>query len=122
MTHAFIMTMKRPERSLGIPMPIGRKIQAVGRMGSLVAMLALTISAVGLYIYQVNRTAEKNYAVRDLEKQSEQLKDTVASLETKAVTMQSLQSLQERVKPLGYVPIDRMQFLDAAKGSYAVAK
>ncbi|MDO8584256.1 MAG: hypothetical protein Q7R83_03710 [bacterium] len=122
MTRAFIMTMKRPEQSLGLPVPLARRLPELGRLSWMAALVVLTVAAVGLYIYQVNHTATKSFAMRQLEKQSETLKNSVASLETQAVQLQAMQNLQERVKPFGYVAVDRMDFLDVAKGSYALAK
>lgn len=116
------MTMKRPERSLGLPVPLARRLPELGRLSWTALLLMLTVGAIGLYMYQVNRAATKSFTVRQLEKQVESLRDSVVALETQSVQLQAMQSLQERVKPLGYVAVDRMDFLDVAKGSYALAK
>jgi len=118
----YIMTMQRPQEALGLAAPIGKRIGEIGRMAWMFLLVGLTVAGVGLYIYQVNAAATKSYTVRDMEKKVERLKETVADLETQTVNMQAMHSLQARVAPLGFVPVDKMQFLDVTKGTYAMAR
>lgn len=122
MNRAFVMTMKRSHETLGLPTPIGRKLSGLGKSTWVTLSICLTIAAAGLYIYQVNSAASKSFTVRDLEKQTERLRNDVMALENQSVKMQAMYSLQERVKPLGYVSIDRMEFLDVSHSSYALAQ
>jgi len=122
MHQAFAMTMKRPHEAFGLPTSIGRRLGELGKGAWIVAVVGLTVFVAGFYIYQVNADATKGFAVRDLEIKSTQLQDQVAALEQQSAQMQTLHHLVDQVKPLGYVPVDRMDFVDAAQGSYALAK
>ncbi|MBM3205067.1 hypothetical protein FJZ48_03765 [Candidatus Uhrbacteria bacterium] len=122
MNRAFVMTMKRPHETLGLPIPIGRKLAGLGKSTWITLTICLTIAAAGLYIYQVNSAATKSFTVRDLEKQTERLRNDVMALEDQSVKMQALHQLQERVKPLGYVAIDKMEFIDVSHSAYALAE
>lgn len=82
----------------------------------------MSFLAMGLHVFQMNKAATKGYTLRDQEKQLERLKATVAELEDTAAKTQALYAIEERVKNMGYVPVDRMEFLDVSRGSYAVAR
>lgn len=122
MNPAFVMTMKRPHETFRIPCSLGRRMNHLGRNILLGVLACLTIAAVGTYIYQVNSSASKGFVVRDLEKNLEQLQNSVTDLEDQSVRMQAMHALQERVRPLGYVSVDQMEFIDVAHHSYALAK
>ncbi len=125
MNQAFVMTMKRPHEVLGLRAPVGRKIgdmgKKVGKNAWLALVMCLTVAGAGLYIYQVNASASKGFTVRKLETQRQHLQDEVASLEDQSVKQQAMSTLQEKVKHMGYVPVDWMDFVDIASG-YALAK
>ena len=122
MSNAYIMTMRRPQEALGLAAPIGKRIGEIGRTAWMALLVCFTIFGVGLYIYQVNSSASKGYTVRDLQGHVERLKETVADLETQSVQLEAMHSLEARVAPLGYVAVDHVGFLDAAKGTYALAR
>ena len=116
------MTMKHSHQSLGIPMPIGKKLSGLGKSTWMTLAICLTIAAAGLYIYQVNSAATKSYTVRHLQKNVDQLTNDITSLEDQSVQLQSMHNLHARVAPLGYIPVDRVQFIDVSHNSYAMAK
>ncbi len=122
MNRAFVMTMKRPHETLGIPVPVGRKLGEMGKSTWIAFMVCLTLAAGGLYIYQVNAAASKGFTVRKLEQQAQHLQDEVMALQDQSVKEQALDVLQEKVKSMGYVSVDHMDFVDVAGGSYALAK
>lgn len=110
------MTLKRPHVTLGLPVPFGRKIGEVGKIGWMVFMGVASLFCVGLYIFLVNASATKDYQLRAYEKQLERLKETVSVLESQTAEMQSMHTLEEQVKTLGYVPVDQMEYIDASHG------
>ncbi len=122
MTRTFMMTVDQPQKAFGLCLSWRQRIAEIGKKGWMGLVIAFTVVAVGVYVYQVNTSATKSFAVRDLERKVEQLQNSVVSLETQIVSLQSMKELQARVKSLNYVPVDRIEFVDAARGSYALAK
>ena len=82
----------------------------------------LSVFCVGVYVYQVSLAAPKGYEMRNLEKQREVLEESVSALEAQVAAQQSMNALQDRVKGLGYVPVDRMEYIDVNGHAYAFAK
>jgi hypothetical protein len=122
MNRAFTLTLKRPHESLGIPMPIGRKLSEAGKW-SWFAFVAAGILACGIvYVWQVNRAATKGFELRALEVRKEKLEETVASLEDDAARRQTMKALETRVQQMGYVTVDRLEYVDVKTGGYAMAK
>jgi len=122
MSHAHILTMKRPHEALGLPVPIGRRLTNLGKGSWVIFLGSLSVFCVGLYVFQISQTAAKGYALRDLEKQQEYLQESVSALEAQAAELQSMNALQERVKGLGYVPVQHMEYVDVNNHAYALAK
>ncbi|MSR84975.1 hypothetical protein EXS71_00840 [Candidatus Uhrbacteria bacterium] len=122
MTRTFAMSMKRPHETLGLPQPIGRRLSEAGKKVWLVTLMVTAILALGWYIYEVNSAASRAYHLRALQTQSEQLEEQVTRLESQLAQGQTMRALQERVKTLGYVPVDYLEFVNVQVGGYAMAK
>ncbi len=121
MSRSYAMTMKRPHVTLGLPIPVGRKIGEAGKTGWMVFLGAATFACIVAYIFLVNASATKAYELRGYEKRLERLKETVSVLENQTAEMQSMHALEQQVKSLGYVPVEQIEFIDAPRG-FAMAK
>ena len=121
MSRAYAIAMQRPRVELGLPLSAGKKVEAAAKRTWIMLMVVVTAACIGMYLYQVNRAASKGFTLRTLERQLDQLETTVAELENTAATMQSLSVVEARVRGLGYVPVDHMEFVDVPAG-YALAR
>ncbi len=121
MNRSFSMTMKRPQEALQIPLPIGRRLGDFSKGAWFAVMASASVACIGVYMFQVNKAAGKGYELRTLDRKIETLKETVASLEDQSATLRSVHALETRVTGMGYVPVGRMEFIDAVHG-YAMAK
>jgi hypothetical protein len=122
MARSHVTVLRQPHLALGLSLAPGRKLEKAARNAWVGLFLVLAFFAMAINVFQMNKAATKGYALRDQEKQLEQLKATVSDLEDKAAKNQALYSIETRVQGLGYVPVDRMEFLDVTRGSYAVAR
>lgn len=121
MSRAYAIAMQRPRVELGLPLSSGKKMEVAAKRTWILLMVVVTAACLGMYLYQVNRAASKGFTLRTLERQLDQLQTTVADLENTAAHMQSLASVEARVAGRGYVPVDRMEFVDVPAG-YAIAR
>lgn len=122
MARSHVTVLRQPHLALGLSLAPGRKLEKAARNSWIGLFLVLSFLAMALNVYQMNKAATKGYTLRDQEKRLERLKATVAELEDKAAKTQALYAIEARVKDLGYVRVDRMEFLDVTRGSYAVAR
>lgn len=83
---------------------------------------AVTLALAFVYVVQVNRAATRGFNLRDVEKKVEKMRTEVMSLEDKVATLSSVQSLNDRSTQLGFVPVDRLEFVNPASKSYAMAR
>lgn len=113
--------MTRPHERLGLPVPLGRRLPQ-GIVGWNLLVAGAMIALVTAYVFQVNLASSRAFALRDVERKVDGLKTNVTSLEDKAATLASVQSLTERATTLGFVPVDRLEFVNPAAGSYAMAR
>lgn len=121
MSRAFAITMTRPHEKLGLPQPLGRRLpRGISILN--VSLLAATLVLISVYVVQVNRAAARGFQLRDVEKKVETLRTEVRSLEDRVATLSSVKGLTERAGDLGFVPVERLEFVNPASGHYAVAK
>jgi hypothetical protein len=120
MARSNITTLRQPHIALGLSLAPGRKLEKAARNAWVGVFLVLSFLTMAVHVYQMNKSATKGYTLREQEQRLEKLKATVAQLEDNAAKNQALRTIEERVKGLGYVPVDRMEFLDVSRGSYAV--
>lgn len=119
--HAAI-AYRQPHVALGLSMPAGRKMAKAAKSSWAVLLLVLTAACAGAYVYQMNRAATKGYSLRELDRKLEVLQDQVMVLEDEAAKKQALRTIEEQVKGLGYVPVDRVDFVDVGRNAYAIAE
>ena len=87
-----------------------------------IATLALLV-IVGLsYVVQVNSTASKGYAIRDLETKIHQLAVSNQQLQSETQKAQSLQNITHAVKMIGMVKAGQPVYVNAGAGAVAFAK
>lgn len=122
MSRTLVLSMKRPHEQFGLPMSFGRKLGASRNVAWVAVLVIASLLCVGFYIYQVNAAATKGFELRSLEKRLETVRETVASLEDQAATLQTMDALKARIGELGYVPADQLEFIDVSRSAYALAK
>jgi hypothetical protein len=120
MSRTFAMTMARPHERLGLPQPLGRRIPA-GVVGWNVLIAIVMLGLIVGYVVQVNRAAARGFKLRDMEKRVEALTTEVTSFDDRVSQLSSIQALSERATMLGFVPIDRLEFVRPGGTSYAFA-
>lgn len=122
MSRTLAISLKRPHEQFDLPMPIARRMADIQNGTWITLMFTALITCVGMYIYQVNAAASKSFELRQLEKQVERLQDTVSSLDYQITELKSIHSLEERVRGLGYVPLNSVRYLSAPSGQVAARK
>ena len=106
-----ILTMQRNPDALGMAVPIGRRIGEAGKRTWFVLIIAASMALAGVYFYQINAAATKTFALREQEKRLEHLRETVSSLETQAAKEQAMVTMEERIKGVGFVPNEHVEYL-----------
>lgn len=85
------------------------------------AMTAGFMVAFGiLYIGQVNAAATKGYAIRDLERQNEDIRHEQERLEVEIARLRSLDSVTTREAFLGLRKIENVKYVSAASSAVAL--
>jgi hypothetical protein len=110
------MALKHPHLTLGMPVPVGRRIGEAGKIGWMIFVGTALVACLGTYIFVVNASAKKGDELRAQETKLERLKETVSVLESQTAEMQSIHALESQISELGYVPVEQVQFIDAARG------
>lgn len=105
-----------------VPTSVGRRLEVVAKQSWAILFIVGAILCMGYYVFLMNSTASKGYALRSLEGQLDQLNGTVAVLENRSAQLQALHTIETKVEGAGYVPVDRMEFVDVSRGSYALAR
>ncbi len=119
--NAFALSMSRPHETLGLTQPMGRRLPS-GLVAWNVGLL-LTIVLLGcLHIFQVNAAAAKTYTLRRVEKRVEILTTEAMALQAQIAADASMQALNARAAELGFVPIERLEFVNPAAQTYALAR
>ncbi len=119
MPHAYALSMTRPHETLGLPTPIARRLPR-GISAWNMMLLALSVACAIAYIFFVSTAATKSYARRDLELRVDALKNETLQLQDTVVTQSSLQVLSERATELGFVPVERVAYLETSRPTVAV--
>lgn len=121
MPNAYALTMTRPHEALGLPQPFGRRLPQ-GLVAWNLCALCVTLLLGFLYVLQVNTATSKGYALRTVQTRVDGLTTENLTLQDKIATLASLQSVSARATELGFQPVDRLEFLDVAKPSVAMAR
>lgn len=121
MAHPYALSMTKPHECLGLPQPIGRRIPQ-GISGWNMAIVAATVALVGFYVFQVNSAATKSYRLRGVEKRVEALKMETSIRQNKLISQSSLGELSAKASELGFVPVEKIEFMNPNPSSYALAR
>lgn len=105
-----------------LPMHVGRRIEVVAKRSWAILFLLAAVLCMGYQVFLMNSTASKGYTLRTLEKRLEQLRGTVATMENTTAQLQALHTIEAKVQGQGYVQVERMEFVDVGRGSYALAR
>lgn len=87
-----------------------------------ITTLVLLVIVFLAYIVQVNSTASKGYAIRDLETKIHQLSINNQQLQSETQQAQSLQNITHAVKMIGMVKAEQPVYVNPQGGSVAFAK
>ncbi len=98
--------------------------QCLFRSRSAVNLLFLVIAIVlgSLYLFQVNRTATSGFAVKDLNTQITELKESHQKLELQVADLQSLQQIQSATKRLELIARTKLEYVQTTTGAVALEK
>ncbi|MBU1035036.1 hypothetical protein KKD88_01665 [Patescibacteria group bacterium] len=121
MSRTLALAMTKPHERMGLQQPLGRRLPH-GLLGWNMLVFAVITAFVIAYVVQVNRAAARGFHLRDVEKKVDSLSTEVLQLEDKVAKLSSVQAMSENAVNLGFVPVDRLEFVNPAAGAYAMAK
>lgn len=84
------------------------------------ALAAATVVLGVLYIWQVNMSATRGFAMRDLEQGIEDLTMENDRLSMDVARLQSIESVTTRMKMLGLVEVSTIEYVTPGSGSVAI--
>jgi hypothetical protein len=122
MSQGYTLTMTRPHERFGLAQPLGRQLAKHPYLGWYVALWALILASGLTYVGFMITASAKGFQLRDVERRLERLRTDARALETQAATLSSVQQMQERARNLGFVAVDRVEAVNAAGHSYALAR
>lgn len=111
MSRSFVLSLQRPQETLGVAMPIARRVSHVRSKAYVGVCALLSVLFLTFSIISVNTSAAKTFDMRSLERQAERLSEEVSHLEAQAAVLQSYSSLQDRVRDRGYIPVQNVGYL-----------
>lgn len=98
---------------------IKSKPEKASRVTLTFALVALICAMGVFYIFEVNNVATQGYAVRDLEKQAQDLRNSNEKLKIKEAEFRSLNNIQEKTKDLNMTAPKDMSYM-ALPGNVAM--
>ncbi len=75
-------------------------------------LLACVAFIGAMYIWQVNVSATQGYTIRDLNKEIETIQHENEQLQNKVSSLQSVESVAQRVQMLGLVKVDDVKYIN----------
>jgi hypothetical protein len=122
MYRAYALTMTRPQEKLGIPQSVSREL-ALHAPAAWTAFLGIVAVAVVLtYIATIAMSSTRGFQLRDAQNRVDRLQSEARQLETDVAKASSVGSLAARASGLGFVAVDRVNIVNAAGNSYALAR
>ncbi len=115
-------SLRSPQQTLGLALPLSKRLAHVAERSWVYLLIGISVVGMVSYVFQMNHTATKGFALRDQERQLERLQITVASLEDQVAQKRAIRHIESRVAGLGYVAADRMEFIDVSRDGVAVAR
>lgn len=112
-SRPFAFTLRRPTEALGLPMPVSRRIDpsTMHRTLALAVLGIIFVTSVVMYVSSIGSVAQRTVELRTLERQVEAAKEIVADLDQKIAREQAMPAIEARVKALGFVQIDRSEYV-----------
>lgn len=77
-----------------------------------VFLMVMLVSALSIYLLEVNNIAAKGYEIRELEKQVNEIQEGNEKLAVRVIELKSMNELDEKVAALDMVPVDSMTYYD----------
>lgn len=112
------MSLAKPHEAFGLSKPFFCRLpKGIVALNMLLMGLILLLGLV--YVVQVNGATSSGYALRAAERKVEALKTETMIMHDKIATMSSIQAVSTRASELGFVPVDRLEFMNPAGNSYA---
>lgn len=118
----YTYSLRSPQQALGLALPLGKRLAHVAERSWVYLLAAISVIGMVSYVFQMNHTATKGFALRDQEYRLERLRTTVATLEDQVAEKRAIHSIESRVTGLGYVAAERMEFVDVSRDGVAVAR
>ncbi len=112
MARSFVLSLQKPHESLGVALPLGKRLANDRSRLSCIACVFFGLVFLAFSIISVNISAAKSFDRRTLERSAERLSEQVNELSSRVAVLQSYSSLKDRVEGLGYVAIEKTEFLD----------
>lgn len=122
MSHPYSLTLTRPHERFGLSQPLGRQLAEHSEMAWYVALWAALLFLAATYVGFMITSSARGFQLRDAESRVERLRTEARSLETQVATLSSVQQLSERAQSLGFVAVERIETLNTAGHSYALAR
>ena len=120
MPHAYALSLTHTHATLGLSTPMARRLPR-GISAWNVALLSVSAACAIAYVIFVSTAATKSFALRGLEKRVEALNNDTLQLQDTLVTQSSLHALRERATELGFVPTERVAYLEISRPIVALA-
>ena len=115
MSRSFVLSLQRSQDLGRLVLPVGQRVTRARTGGWAYACLALGLCLLGFSIISVNTSAAKTFDIRALERQADRLTEQVSVLEAQIAVAQSYAALQDRVRGLGYVPVEKVVYLETGR-------
>jgi len=99
----------KPEKSSNLK----NKAKKLSKPLILILTAVFLLSAVGVYLFEINYIAAKGLKVRELEQKIELVKEKNKKLKLQMVEMKSMTDLSEKISGLNMQPIDDINYYQA---------
>jgi hypothetical protein len=114
--------MTRPHERFRLAMPMSRQLAQHPYLGWYVGLWIVILACGFTYLSFLITSSAKGFQLRDVEHRLERLTTDARALETQVATLSSIQHMSEQARSLGFVAVDRVESVNVAGGSYALAR
>jgi len=114
--------MTRPHERFRLSMPLARQLAQHPYLGWYVMVWALVLACGFTYLSFLITSSAKGFQLRDVEHRLERLTTDARALETQVATLSSIQHMSNQAYALGFVAVDRVEAVNVAGTSYALAR
>jgi len=119
MSRTYAIAMIRPRQKFGFKEPLARKIPR-GAMGWALLIMLVWIGLAATYVVQVTQSAPRGDQLQKLENKIDSLERDVTALEDNIARGSSMYTLTERAKNLGFVAVEKPEYINPASHAYAM--